>query len=61
MSEAEAIRRLTARWKEQVALFPELRIEMPLLVYISRNIVTVHRNNLLPQATVRLGARHGRI
>jgi hypothetical protein len=47
MSKAEAIRRLRARWNEQVELFPSMiRTETALAFYISRNIDMVRRNNL---------------
>jgi hypothetical protein len=50
MSKAEAIRRLTARFNEQVELFPSMmRTEIALAFYISSNIDTVRRNNLLAE------------
>ena len=47
---AEAIRRLTARFNEQVELFSSMmRTESALAFYISSNIDTVRRNNLLAE------------
>jgi hypothetical protein len=47
MSKEEAIRRLTALWNEQVGMFPWLRDQIPLAIYINRNIDTVLRYRLL--------------
>lgn len=42
-----ATRRLANRWREQVDLFPDMRTDIPLALYIRRNIATVMRNDLL--------------
>jgi hypothetical protein len=50
MSKVEAIRRLTAHWNDLVKLFPSMiETESALEFYISRNIDSVRRNNLLAQ------------
>jgi len=42
-----AKRRLTARWKEQVDQFPLMRRDIPLAMYISANLQSVMRFDLL--------------
>jgi hypothetical protein len=50
MSRAEAVRRLTVHWNEQVKLFPSMiQTKGALDFYISRNIDSVRRNNLLAE------------
>jgi hypothetical protein len=41
IDQAEAIRRLTNRWEEQVELYPAMRHEIPLDLYIRRNLAVV--------------------
>lgn len=44
---ATARRRLTNRWLEQVERYPLMREEIPLALYIQRNIHTVMQNGAL--------------
>ncbi len=41
LSRAEAVARLTARWNEQAEKFPRLITDVPLHLYIRRNIRAV--------------------
>jgi hypothetical protein len=41
ISRAEAIKRLTNRWQDQVDKFPRMREDVPLELYIRRNIRAV--------------------
>lgn len=47
LTRQEAIKRLTARWNEQVDRFPAMRETIPLALYIRSNVAIVMRRNLL--------------
>jgi hypothetical protein len=42
-----AVRRLTNRWREQCELYPTMREEIPLALYVRRNLPGVMRDGLL--------------
>lgn len=42
-----AVRRLTNRWLEQVEAFPAMRHEIPLALYVRRNLQAVMKGGLL--------------
>lgn len=43
----EATEQLTARWHEQVRLFPTMALDVPLSLYVRRNLGVVRRHALL--------------
>lgn len=43
----EAIARLTARWNEQCERWPLMRRDIPLALYLQRNVALVMRRGLL--------------
>lgn len=47
ISEAEAMRRLAARYEEQARKFPAMRNEIPLALYIARNMAITQDCDLL--------------
>lgn len=47
MSKTEAVKRLTNRWNEQVRMFPTMQQDIPLSLYVSANLQSVMRGNLL--------------
>lgn len=47
ISESEAKRRLTARWQEQCERAPMMRIDIPLALYVARNIRITQECDLL--------------
>jgi hypothetical protein len=44
---ATAVRRLTNRWHEQAELYPTMRKDIPLELYIRRNVRHVMKNDSL--------------
>lgn len=49
MARKEARERLAARWREQAEIYPAMRTEIPLEVYIKANLRHVMRENLLKE------------
>jgi len=48
----EAIGRLTRNWERQVARFPTTARDIPLTLYIQRNISSVRTGDLLKEQTI---------
>jgi hypothetical protein len=57
ITKQEALQRITARWLEQCAMFPTMRLDIPLHLYVSSNLAHVMRNGLFEQYAMKGAAR----